>query len=124
MIASNVDSMVNGVADPLKEGEQIDLIMLRRGGVATSGRDYRKWRQDGVWKHHIIDPRTGTPAVTPWRTVSVAAASCVDANTASTAAVVLGEAAPEWLAARRLPARLVREAGQVVRVAGWPEETE
>jgi FAD:protein FMN transferase len=97
-------------------------VSLRSGGLATSGTCVRNWATASGRAHHIIDPRTGTPAVTPWRTVSVAAASCVDANTASTAAIVLGEVAPEWLAARRLPARLVREDGEVVRVAGWPDE--
>jgi thiamine biosynthesis lipoprotein len=52
--------------------------------------------------------------------VSVAASSCLAANTASTAAIVLGAAAPAWLAARGLPARLVSEDGRVLRVAGWP----
>jgi FAD:protein FMN transferase len=46
----------------------------------------------------------------------------VDANTASTAAMVLGEEAPDWLAQRRLPARLVRNDGSVVCVADWPGE--
>jgi thiamine biosynthesis lipoprotein len=70
--------------------------------------------------HHVVDPRTGRPAPEVWRTVSVAAATCVGANIASTAAVVLGEDAPAWLAARQLPARLVRVSGEVERVAGWP----
>ena len=98
-------------------------VSVRSGGLATSGTCVRNWATASGRAHHIIDPRTGVPAVSPWRTVSVAAASCVDANTASTAAVVLGEAAPEWLATRRLPARLVGEDGDVIRVAGWPEET-
>jgi thiamine biosynthesis lipoprotein len=55
--------------------------------------------------------------------VSVAAASCLDANTASTAAVLLGEAAPEWLSERRFPARLVSVDEDVVTVGGWPAET-
>jgi thiamine biosynthesis lipoprotein len=70
--------------------------------------------------HHIVDPRTGESAAPVWRTVSVAAGSCLDANTASTAAVVLGELAPGWLAAHSLPARLVRADGIPVTVAGWP----
>ena len=70
--------------------------------------------------HHIIDPRTGAPAVSPWRTVSVAAADCVDANTAATAAILRGERAPRWLEELALPARLVDGAGRVTAVAGWP----
>jgi FAD:protein FMN transferase len=55
--------------------------------------------------------------------VSVAAGTCVDANTAATAAILLGAAAPDWLRARRLPSRLVSVAGDVVPVAGWPADT-
>ena len=54
--------------------------------------------------------------------MSVTAATCVDANTASTAAIVLGGDAPAWLAARRLPARLVNHDGRTQTVAGWPRE--
>jgi thiamine biosynthesis lipoprotein len=72
--------------------------------------------------HHILDPRTGLPAASPWRTVSVAAATCVDANTASTAAIIKGAGAAAWLADRSLPARLVTTSGAVHTVAGWPAE--
>jgi thiamine biosynthesis lipoprotein len=99
-------------------------VGIQSGGLATSGTCVRRWRTASGPVHHILDPRSGTAADTPWRTVSVAAASCLDANTASTAAIVLGEEAPEWLAERRLPARLVRNDGSVVRVAGWPAEAE
>lgn len=104
-------------------GEPGQLITLRSGGLATSSSRVRRWRQGGEVMHHIIDPRTGAPAVSPWRTVSVAAASCVDANTASTAVLVLGAEAPLWLQSRELPARLVEQDGTVVTVNGWPEET-
>ncbi len=97
-------------------------VAIRSGGLATSGTCVRNWATASGRAHHIIDPLTGTPSNTPWRTVSVAAASCVDANTASTAAMVLGEEAPDWLAQRRLPARLVRNDGSVVCVADWPGE--
>jgi thiamine biosynthesis lipoprotein len=92
---------------------------LGGGGLATSSTTVRRWGSDA---HHIVDPRTGLPAVSPWRTVSVAAATCVDANVASTAAIVLGDAAPAWLAARALPARLVDHDGRAHAVAGWPPE--
>ena len=62
------------------------------------------------------------PAVTPWKTVSVAATSCLDANAASTTAIVLGDAAAAWLEERGLPARLAAEDGRVMTVNGWPEE--
>ena len=70
----------------------------------------------------LVDPESGRPAAEHWRTASVAAASCVDANIASTAAIIMARRAPGWLEARRLPARLVARDGTVLRVAGWPEE--
>lgn len=97
-------------------------VAIRTGGLATSGTTVRRWRAGAVELHHIVDPRTGRPAVTPWRTVTVAARSCVEANVASTAAVVLGEAAPAWLGAREVAARLVRESGEVVLAGPWPED--
>ena len=97
-------------------------VAIASGGLATSGTSVRTWRAGRLDLHHIVDPRTGMPARTPWRTVSVAAASCVDANIASTAAVVLGDAAPAWLSARSLPSRLVSAGGAVRCIAGWPQE--
>ena len=104
--------------EPAEDGGR--AVTIISGGLATSGTVRRRWRRDGAVVHHIVDPRTGTSAAGGWRTVSVAAASCVDANTASTAAVVLGAAAPGWLAERALPARLVADDGRVRTVAGWP----
>jgi thiamine biosynthesis lipoprotein len=95
-------------------------VAVRGGGLATSGTTRRRWLRAGRPVHHIVDPLTGRNPVPYWRTVSVTALSCVDANTASTAAVVLGEGATAWLAARRLPARLVALDGSVTTVAGWP----
>jgi thiamine biosynthesis lipoprotein len=96
-------------------------VSIERGGLATSSTTARRWRTDRGEAHHLLDPRTGQPAITPWQTVSVAAASCVDANVASTAAIVLGDTATVWLAERALPARLVANDGGVVHVGGWPE---
>jgi thiamine biosynthesis lipoprotein len=97
-------------------------VAILAGGLATSGTTVRRWASTNGWLHHIVDPRTGRPARVHWRTVSVAGASCVDANGASTAAIVIGEEAPRWLAARALPSRLVRYDGVTTTVAGWPNE--
>ena len=103
------------------------VIVLDHGGLATSTTTHRRWRREtGEGEvetvHHLLDPRTGRPAGQVWRTASVAAAGCVAANTASTAALVLGAAAPQWLAARELPARLVAADGAVTTVGSWPQE--
>ncbi len=92
-------------------------VTISSGGLATSSTTVRRW---GPGAHHIIDPATGRPARAWWRTVCAAAASCVDANIASTAAIVRGEGAVAWLSERRMPARLVHRFGEVTTVAGWP----
>jgi thiamine biosynthesis lipoprotein len=97
-------------------------VSIRSGGLATSSTTVRRWERGAVTLHHIVDPLTGRPAAPCWRTVSVAAASCVDANTASTAAIILGAEAPAWLAGVRLPARLVAADGAVRVVGGWPAD--
>jgi thiamine biosynthesis lipoprotein len=97
-------------------------VVVRSGGLATSSTTVRRWRVGDAERHHLVDPATGLPAEGPWRTVSVAAASCVDANTGATAAIVMGDAARAWLEARRLPARLVGADGQVVVTGGWPPD--
>ena len=97
-------------------------IALASGGLATSGTTARQWVRGDRPLHHLVDPRTGWPAEVVWRTASVAAGSCVDANVASTAAIVLGRAAPQWLEARGLPARLVTPDGAVTTLGGWPDE--
>ena len=96
------------------------VVAIGTGGLATSSTAARRWRRGGDILHHILDPRTGLPAAVVWRTASVAAATCTDANTASTAAVIRGEAAPGWLAGLGLAARLVAESGTVLTVGGWP----
>ena len=96
-------------------------VRLTRGAVATSSVTCREWRRAGRVLHHIVDPRTGRPADGPWRMVSVAAASCADANAAATAAIVAGDGAREWLTAAGLPARLVARDGEVSCIGSWPE---
>ena len=99
-------------------------IAIRDGGLATSSTTARRWQRGGDVLHHILDPRTGRPAEAIWRTVSVAARTCADANIASTAAVIRGRDALGWLARLALPARLVDATGVVFTVAGWPDESE
>ncbi|HZY43415.1 MAG TPA: FAD:protein FMN transferase [Anaerolineae bacterium] len=79
-----------GITDPLNPDRQLDLIMIDQGGVATSGRDYRRWQHDGQWQHHIIDPRTGLPAQTDVISATVIAPNVYQAEVAAKAAVILG----------------------------------
>ncbi len=98
------------------------VVAIHGGGLATSSTTVRRWQAGEIEVHHVVDPRTGAPAAGPWRTVSVAAATCVEANTAATASIVLGDAAPGWLESRGLAARLVAHDGSVVRTGGWPAD--
>ena len=97
-------------------------ICIRSGGLATSSTAVRRWRRDGATMHHIIDPRTGAPVRSSWRTASVAAADCTDANIAATAALVRALDAPAWLAGLGLPARLVDWEGNVTTIGSWPAD--
>jgi thiamine biosynthesis lipoprotein len=98
------------------------VVAIETGGLATSSTTVRRWLAGRTEMHHIVDPRTGLPATETWRTVSVAAPSCLQANVAATAAIVLGPFAPSWLGSRSLAARLVRSDGTVVAIGDWPVE--
>jgi FAD:protein FMN transferase len=105
------------------EGGPGQVVVLSHGGLATSTTTLRRWRRGGENVHHIVDPRTAAPVDGPWRTASVHAPSALAANSASTAAVVLGERALDWLTERRLAARLVGVDGEVHTTPGWPPVT-
>jgi thiamine biosynthesis lipoprotein len=104
-------------SDPSAPGQS---ITIESGGLATSSTAVRRWSHRGRDMHHIIDPSSGEPVRPHWRTVSVAAGDCTDANTAATAAIVRRERAEQWLEAERLPARLVDWRGKITTLAGWP----
>jgi thiamine biosynthesis lipoprotein ApbE len=106
--------------DPADGPSQV--VTIRDGGLATSSTAARRWRRGGDVLHHILDPRTGRPAAPVWRTVSVAAVTCADANTAATAAIIRGRQALPWLAGLRLPARLVAQDGTIHTLNAWPED--
>jgi FAD:protein FMN transferase len=97
-------------------------VTIGSGGLATSSTTARRWLSGGETVHHLLDPASGRPARGAWRTVSVAAATCLDANIATTAAIVRGRSAVPWLRELGLPARLVDDQGRALHVAGWPEE--
>jgi len=97
-------------------------ISMSSGGLATSSTAVRRWQTGDGTAHHVIDPLTGRSANSVWRTVSVSASSCLDANIASTASIIRAEKAAPWLEALALPSRLVRTNGTVLHVSGWPSE--
>ena len=104
-------------------GDPATRIGLAGGyALATSSTQKRTWTVAGERFHHILDPRTGLPADTMWKTVTVSARSCFTANAFSTACLVRGDRAIDLLAERGLSARLVHRDGHVVTTGRWPAE--
>lgn len=95
-------------------------LALTTQGVATSGTNRRRWVVDGQVRHHLLDPTSARPVRRTWSQVTCLGATALEANAASTAACVLGDAAPMWLIGRRVPARLQPEVGAVICTPGWP----
>ena len=96
-----------------------DVVELRRGGLATSSTSRRAWLRGGASQHHLIDPRTGAPAQSPWRDVTVVAATCAVADVGAKAALLLGVDGPAWLDQRGLAGRFAAAGGAVVCNDAW-----
>ena len=105
-----------GITDPFDSEANLEILIIEQGGVATSGRDYRRWQRDGMWQHHIIDPRMGMPAQTDVLTATVIAPSTVEAEMAAKVALISGsEAGLAWIESNPvLAGMLVLEDGQRV----------
>ncbi len=101
-------------------GRTRQVVVSTGQALATSSTGRRTWRVAGETRHHIVDPRTGRSAEPVWAEVTCAGASALEANAASTAAIVLGRYAPAWLEAHGVPSRLDPPAGPSVRTTGWP----
>lgn len=104
-------------------GSILQVVTGTGQAFATSSTQKRTWATGvgGERRHHIVDPRTGRTATSPWAQVTCAAASGLEANAASTAAIILGDQAPEWLRRNGIPARLDALDGSVTTTPGWPE---
>ena len=111
------DAFPVGVASPTQPDGNIDLLMLKTGGVATSGRDYRRWQRNGIEQHHIIDPRTSLPAMTNVLSATAVAPSAREAEVAAKVALILGSAAGlAWIESQPSSAALLAmDDGAVLR---------
>ena len=96
-----------------------DTIALHGGGLATSSVAKRRWLAAGRPQNHLIDPRTGRPTTSRWRDVTVAASTCLIADVAAKAALLLGAAGPAWLDERNLAGRFVSHEGAVTLNETW-----
>ena len=105
-----------GVSDPIHEGQSLGLVMLKEQGIATSGRDYRRWLKGDQWQHHIIDPRVGHPAETDLMSATLIASDVMEAEAWAKTALILGsQAAVEKLTGiKSLAYLLVLEDGSTI----------
>jgi thiamine biosynthesis lipoprotein len=105
-----------GIRDPFQSDTHFETLRVERGGIATSGIDYHRWLQGGVWNHHIIDPRTGLPAETDILTATVIAPDAVQAEAAAKAVLIAGShSGLDWLEADQdLAGVLVLQSGERV----------
>lgn len=121
------DGFVNAGGDYAGRGEHDvalpggDSVRVTHGGLATSGTTKRRWLRAGTWQHHLIDPRSGRPAESPWTDVTVNAGTCLQADVAAKAAFLLGPDGPAWLDRRGLAGRFLSEDGRVVLNHVWRE---
>ena len=99
-------------------------VRLVTGALATSGQDRRRWLRGGEPQHHLIDPRTGRPARSPWQTVTVCAARCVGSDVAAKAGFLLAERGPERLEEWGLAARFVGMQGDVLDTDLWRSQVQ
>jgi thiamine biosynthesis lipoprotein len=112
------DGALTGPDDP---GQ---TVAVYDGGVATSGTTTRQWRQGDRTVHHIVVPETGDAAPVHWQTASAIAATCVGANTLTTAAIVRGARILPFLSGTGCPMRLIGADGTVTLLGGWPSPQE
>ena len=109
-----------GVSDPFETGTDLEVLHLKRSGVASSGKDRRYWNQNGVFRHHIIDPFTGLPAETNLLRVTVVAPSVMEAEAAAKTAFISGlEKGLAWIESQpSFESVMILENGQVVHSTG------
>ncbi len=109
------------INDPREPGRVVETLQLEQGGVATSGRDTRRFGP-GRRLHHLIDPTTGEPAATGPIAVTVVARSATDAEAHATALAILDlDEARAYVAARSdLSALLISQFGEPIVIGRLP----
>lgn len=87
-----------GISHPLQENKGMGIIRLKNGAVATSNRIYRSWKQKNERKHHLLNGKTGLPAVTDVVQATVVASSLLAGEVAAKMCFLLEDKEREdWL---------------------------
>jgi len=105
---------------PAQPLENIAMLALARGGLATSGDYERFFLKDGHRYCHILNPLTGWP-VTHWQSISVLAANTTAAGALSTIAMLKGPDALKWLDDQKVRYLAVAQDGQVMHSVSTDE---
>lgn len=115
---SVIGSWQIGVQHPRDEGI-LGTIRLENASVATSGDYERGFFHQGRFFSHILDPRTGWPAV-GYPSVTVVAPSGEHADMLSTVGTILGPEAEPLMKAYGATAAWYRDDGRVQAMADFP----
>ena len=105
---SGGEAWLIGIENPDAEGDALQMLSLKDGGVATSGDARRFLLKDGVRYGHILNPKTGWPVSGAPRSVTVAAGTCTEAGMLSTLAMLAGPEAESFLEAQQVRHQVVR----------------
>lgn len=87
--------------NPHNAAQILTVLRVGPGAVATSSIKKRCWRQGDHMRHHLIDPRRGTPAETDWSSVTVIAPHATKAEVFAKALLIAGPGEAERMAARQ-----------------------
>jgi thiamine biosynthesis lipoprotein len=100
-------------------GHPLTLELSGSCGLATSGRDLRRWRRGGRELHHLIDPATGLPSHSDLLRVTAVAQDAIEAEVTAKALFLAGtEAARSEADTLGIPAVLVTESGRTLLAGG------
>lgn len=79
-----------GLENPLSPEENLAVLHVSPGAVATSSIAKRQWKHNGRVVHHLIDPRSGEPAQTEWLSTTVWAEKAAEAEVYAKVLLITG----------------------------------
>lgn len=101
-----------------QQDEDVAILAISSGAVATSGQDYRRWWHGDQWQHHLIDPDKNAPVVSDVLTATVVATDTLTAEVYAKYCVLLGvKQAMAWLKQHHIAALLITTDNQVIASA-------
>ncbi|HEY2421757.1 MAG TPA: FAD:protein FMN transferase [Neobacillus sp.] len=105
-----------GIENPFDVTKMISSLEVESGAIATSTSMKRKWRVNGKWQHHLIDPRTGSPAKSSIVSATVTAPTALEADVLAKTVLLLDEEKGRDLIAKKgSRAVLINRAGELWR---------